>query len=191
MELRVFDKTVQPLGAIDELASLLWHTKYFDVGTFSLLAPITDNNSRLLVEGNLITKHDGKKEVKTADGGVWRRAAQITYVHITKDENGLEQLEAQGVSVKLLDMHTIKPLDTDAVMECVNETGKIITVEDHNIMNGLGSAVSEVAAETGRCMVKRIGIRDQFGQSAPYERLLEMNGITVENIVETAKELVK
>jgi hypothetical protein len=50
----------------------------------------------LLVEGNLITKHDGKKEVKTADGGVWRRAAQITYVHITKDENGLEQLEAQG-----------------------------------------------------------------------------------------------
>jgi hypothetical protein len=96
MELRVFDKTVQPLGAIDELESLLWHTKYFDVGTFSLLAPITDNNSRLLVEGNLITKHDGKKEVKTADGGVWRRAAQITYVHITKDENGLEQLEAQG-----------------------------------------------------------------------------------------------
>ena len=96
MELRVFDKTVQPLGAIDELASLLWHTKYFDVGTFSLLAPITDNNSRLLVEGNLITKHDGKKEVKTADGGVWRRAAQITYVHITKDENGLEQLDAQG-----------------------------------------------------------------------------------------------
>ena len=96
MELRVFDKTAQPLGAIDELPSLLWHTKYFDVGTFSLLAPITDNNSRLLVEGNLITKHDGKKEVKTADGGVWRRAAQITYVHITKDENGLEQLEAQG-----------------------------------------------------------------------------------------------
>ena len=90
MELRVFDKTVQPLGAIDELASLLWHTKYFDVGTFSLLAPITDNNSRLLVEGNLIAKHDGKKEVKTADGGVWRRAAQITYVHITKDENGLQ-----------------------------------------------------------------------------------------------------
>lgn len=92
MELRVFDKTVQPLGAIDELASLLWHTKYFDVGTFSLLAPITDNNSRLLVEGNLITKHDGKKEVKTADGGVWRRAAQITYVHITKDENGLPSI---------------------------------------------------------------------------------------------------
>ena len=61
MEIRVFDKTVEPLGTIDEMASLLWHTKYFDVGTFSLLAPITDNNSRLLVEGNILTKHDGKK----------------------------------------------------------------------------------------------------------------------------------
>lgn len=83
-----------------------------------------------------------------------------------------ELLEAEGISVKLLDMHTIKPLDNEAVLECVNETGRIITVEDHNVMNGLGSAVSEVAAETGRCVVKRIGIQDQFGQSAPYERLL-------------------
>lgn len=96
MELRVFDTTIEPLGAIDELASLLWHIKYFDVGTFSLLAPITDNNSKLLVEGNIIVKHDGKREITDAAGGTWRRAAQITYVHITKDENGLEQIEAQG-----------------------------------------------------------------------------------------------
>lgn len=102
-----------------------------------------------------------------------------------------EELEKKGVSVKLLDMHTIKPLDVDAVMECVNEIGKIITVEDHNIMNGLGSAVSEVAVETGKATVKRIGIQDQFGQSAPYQRLLEMNGITVENIVKTAEDLLK
>ena len=96
MELRVFDETVEPLGLIDEMASLLWHVKYFDVGTFNLLAPITDNNKRLLTEGNIIVKHDGKREVTDAAGGIWRRAAQITYVHITKDENGLEQIEAQG-----------------------------------------------------------------------------------------------
>lgn len=102
-----------------------------------------------------------------------------------------EELEKKGVSVKVLDMHTIKPLDVDAVMECVNEIGKIITVEDHNIMNGLGSAVSEVAVETGKATVKRIGIQDQFGQSAPYQRLLEMNGITVENIVKTAEDLLR
>lgn len=96
MELRVFDDTIEPLGLIDEMASLLWHTKYFDVGTFNLLAPITDNNKRLLVEGNIIVKHDGKREVTDGNGGIWRRAAQITYIHITKDENGLEQIEAQG-----------------------------------------------------------------------------------------------
>ena len=96
MELRVFDETVEPLVLIDEMASLLWHVKYFDVGTFNLLAPITDNNKRLLTEGNIIVKHDGKREVTDAAGGIWRRAAQITYVHITKDENGLEQIEAQG-----------------------------------------------------------------------------------------------
>lgn len=96
MELRVFDETIEPLGLIDEMASLLWHTKYFDVGTFNLLVPITDNNKRLLIEGNIIVKHDGKREVTDAAGGIWRRAAQITYVHITKDENGLEQIEAQG-----------------------------------------------------------------------------------------------
>ena len=102
-----------------------------------------------------------------------------------------EELEVQGISVKLLDMHTIKPLDVEAVKACIADTGKIITVEDHNIINGLGSEVCEVAAEYEHTVVKRIGIQDQFGQSAPYERLLEMNGITAENIVATAKALLK
>jgi len=102
-----------------------------------------------------------------------------------------ETLAASGISARVLDMHTIKPLDTDAVASCVNEIGKIITVEDHNIINGLGGAVCEVVAEMGKGIVKRIGIQDQFGQSAPYERLLAINGITTENIVETAKNLVK
>jgi transketolase len=101
-----------------------------------------------------------------------------------------KQLKFKGISAKVLDMHTIKPLDVDAVKECIG-TGKIITVEDHNILNGLGSAVAEVAAETGKAIVKRIGVQDQFGQSAPYESLLAMNGITVENIVKTAEELCK
>jgi len=101
-----------------------------------------------------------------------------------------EMLEAEGISAKVLDMHTIKPLDVDAVKECIHDTGKIITVEDHNIMNGLGSAVSEVVAEEGNAVVRRIGIQDQFGQSAPYERLLEINGVTAENIVKNAKELL-
>lgn len=98
-------------------------------------------------------------------------------------------LEAEGITARVLDMHTIKPLDVEAVTSAVEEIGRIITIEDHNILGGLGSAVCEVAAEMGKGIVKRVGIQDQFGQSAPYERLLEINGITVENIVKLAKEL--
>ena len=108
---------------------------------------------------------------------------------INEDIKAAKALEEKGVSARVLDMHTIKPLDVDAVKACVEEIGKIVTVEDHNIMNGLGSAVCEVAAEAGKGKVKRIGIQDQFGQSAPYERLLAKNGITVENIVATAEAL--
>ena len=102
-----------------------------------------------------------------------------------------EALSARGVNARVLDVHTIKPLDTEAVAACVNDCGKVVTVEDHNIINGLGSAVCCVAAEMGKGQVKRIGIQDQFGQSAPYERLLAMNGITVENIVESVLGMVK
>jgi transketolase len=100
-----------------------------------------------------------------------------------------KKLNKEGISVKLLDMHTIKPLDRDAVVGCLN-IGKVITVEDHNIINGLGSAVCEVVAEEGKGIVKRIGVQDQFGQSAPYEKLMEINGITIDNIVNTAKKLL-
>lgn len=99
-------------------------------------------------------------------------------------------LEEKGISARVLDMHTVKPLDVEAVTACVNDIGRIITVEDHNIINGLGSAVCEVAAEMGKGIVKRIGIQDQYGQSAPYERLLAINGITARNIVSVAESLL-
>ena len=102
-----------------------------------------------------------------------------------------EVLAAAGIEARVLDMHTVKPLDTDAVVSAVLDCGQIITVEDHNIINGLGAAVACVAAEMGKGRVWRLGIQDQFGQSAPYERLLEMNGVTVENIVDVARKLTK
>ena len=98
-----------------------------------------------------------------------------------------KKLQAEGISARIIDMHTIKPLDTDVVKDCLETIGKVITVEDHNIINGLGSAVCEVAAELGKGKVKRMGIQDRFGESAPYEHLLAKNGISVDHIVETAK----
>ena len=100
-------------------------------------------------------------------------------------------LEAEGISARLLDVHTIKPIDKDAVLSALRETGRVITVEDHNIINGLGSAVCEIAAESGLGRVSRIGIQDQFGESAPYEHLLDKNKITVEHIVAEAKRLME
>jgi len=101
-----------------------------------------------------------------------------------------KSLREQGVGARVLDIHTIKPLDEEAVRRCIEEIGAIVTVEDHNILNGLGSAVCEVAADMGRGIVKRIGVQDQYSMSAPYDRLMAMNGITAENIVATAKSIV-
>ena len=122
---------------------------------------------------------DGKDVAIIANGDTVRLALEAAQV-----------LSQKGISARVLDMHTIKPLDTAAVAACISEIGKIITVEDHNILNGLGSAVADVVAESGNAVLRRVGIQDQFGMSAPYDRLLAMNGITVENIVATAQELV-
>ena len=121
---------------------------------------------------------DGKDVAIIANGDTVRLAIEAA-----------KELSGKGIDARVIDMHTIKPLDVECVTACVNDIGKIITVEDHNIINGLGSAVCEVVAEMGKGKVKRIGIQDQFGESAPYERLLAKNGVTVENIVKTALEL--
>ena len=121
---------------------------------------------------------DGKDVAIIANGDTVRLALQAA-----------ESLAQKGISARVLDMHTIKPLDTAAVADCISQIGKIITVEDHNILNGLGSAVADVVAESGKAVLRRVGIQDQFGMSAPYDRLLAMNGITVEHIVELAEEL--
>lgn len=102
----------------------------------------------------------------------------------------VERLAEEGIQADLYDVHTIKPMDVDAVKAAIDKTGKIITVEDHNIINGLGSAVCEVVAEEGKGKVVRIGVQDQFGESAPYEELLKINGITAENIYNKAKSLL-
>ena len=101
-----------------------------------------------------------------------------------------KQLESRGIHTTVLDMHTVKPLDTEAVMDCIDRCGVIVTVEDHNVINGMGSAVASVAGQAGRGRVRIIGVQDHFGMSAPYERLLALNGITAENICKNVTELV-
>ena len=142
--------------------------------------PVIYDEDESFVIGKARQLRQGKDVAIIANGDTVRLAIQAA-----------EELAAQGIEARVLDMHTVKPLDTEAVMDCIENIGRIVTVEDHNILNGLGSAVCELAAEAGKGRVKRLGIQDQFGMSAPYERLLAMNGVTVENIVDSAKALLK
>ena len=139
--------------------------------------------------------YDENAKFEIGKGKLLRRGSDVAIIAngdtVRLALEAADELAQAGVQARVIDMHTIKPLDTACVNACVDEVGKIITVEDHNILNGLGSAVAEVIAERGKGILRRVGIQDQFGQSAPYERLLEMNGITVENIVALAKDLVK
>ena len=85
-------------------------------------------------------------------------------------------------------MHTIKQIDKEMIIKCAKETEKIITIEDHNIIGGLGSSVCEVVAEEYPCKVIRMGIKDTFGQSGKAEELMKYYEITAENIIKEIKE---
>ena len=89
-----------------------------------------------------------------------------------------EELEKEGINIRVLDIHTIKPIDKEAIIKCAKETQKLITIEDHSIIGGLGTAVCEVLAEEYPCKVTRLGIKDIFGKSGNANELMEYYGIT-------------
>ena len=96
-------------------------------------------------------------------------------------------LEAEGISARVINIATIKPIDKDIILDAARSTGAIVTAEEHNIIGGLGSAVAEVVCEGCPVPVVRLGIEDKFGHSGKVPPLMEMYGITVENLVAKAK----
>ena len=96
-------------------------------------------------------------------------------------------LESEGISVNLINMATIKPLDKEAVIAAAKKTGCIVTAEEHNIIGGLGSAVSEAVCEEYPVPVVKLGVEDTFGKSGPAVELLHLFGLDAEHIVEKAK----
>ena len=101
-----------------------------------------------------------------------------------------EELEKNGISAEVINIHTIKPIDTDAVINSAKKTGAVITCEEHSIIGGLGSAVCEVLAENYPVPVKRVGIMDLFGESGKPLELMKEYGLTDLNIVSAAKEVI-
>lgn len=101
-----------------------------------------------------------------------------------------EQLKNEGISARVINMATIKPLDKDIVIKAAAETGAIVTAEEHNIIGGLGGAVAEAVCETRPVPVLRVGVEDSFGMSGPAVELLKRYGLCAEKIVAKAKEAV-
>ena len=97
------------------------------------------------------------------------------------------ELEKEGINIRVVDIHTIKPIDKELIIKCAKETKKIITVEDHSIIGGLGTAVCEVLSEEYPAKVIRIGIKDEFGQSGKWDELMEYYEITSKNIQEIVR----
>ena len=98
-----------------------------------------------------------------------------------------EELKAEGINARVINMATIKPLDEELVLKAAKECGKIVTCEEHSIIGGLGEAVSSLLAEKLPTPVKRIGVNDEFGHSGPAADLLKDFGLSAENIVATVK----
>lgn len=101
-----------------------------------------------------------------------------------------QKLKSEGINVRVINLHTIKPIDTEIILKAAKETGKIVTVEEHNVVGGLGSAVSEVICENHPSLVKKIGINDIFGQSGKPEELFKEYGLTSDKIVKTVKSII-
>ena len=91
-------------------------------------------------------------------------------------------LEKVGVSARVINIFTLKPIDSELIVKCAKETGALVTVENHNIINGLGSAVSEVVVENLPVPVERVGVKDRFGQVGPVDYLKETYGLTADDI---------
>lgn len=99
-------------------------------------------------------------------------------------------LKAEGINARVINMATIKPIDRDIIIKAARETGAIVTAEEHSIVGGLGSAVSEVICETVPVPVVKLGVYDQFGHSGPAAKLLDEFGLRAVNIVEKAKAAI-
>lgn len=129
--------------------------------------------------GKGITVQDGKDVTVIATG-----------IMVNEAMKAAEQLKAEGISVRVIDIHTIKPIDQDIIIKAAKETKGIVTAEEHSVIGGLGSAVAEVTSKEAPVKIKMVGIQDRFGQSGKPDELMKEYNITADDIVKACKELL-
>lgn len=131
--------------------------------------------------GKAVTLKEGKDITLIGTGSILKDVLDVAI-----------QLEAEGINVRVINMHTIKPVDKDVILKAAAETGSVITVEDHNVIGGLGSAVAEIIAESGiKTQFKRIGLQGFAVGYGTYMQMKEMNQIGIKRIYKEIKESVQ
>ena len=145
-----------------------------------LAVPVINDNEEYKFElGKGITLKDGKDVTIIATG-----------LPVSESLEAAEMLEKDGISVRVINIHTIKPLDEEIIEKAAKETGKLVTVEEHSVIGGLGSAVCDVVAEKAPAKVMKIGINDVYGESGPALELIKKYGLDAESIYKKVKEFV-
>ena len=138
--------------------------------------------------------HDESFTFKVGKGEVLQEGKDVaiiaTGILVPEAIEAGKRLVAEGIHARVINMATIKPLDEELIIQAAQDCGRVVTVEEHNILGGLGEAVAAVLAEKCPTLVHRIGIRDEFGHSGPAAELLKQFGLTAEHIVAQTKTLV-
>ena len=158
----------------------------------TVLCPCDGNEMRLAVE--TVTDEIEGYKFELGKGVTLVDGTDVTIIavgmNVQMSLKAAELLKAEGISARVIDMHTIKPLDTELVLKAAKETGAIVTTEEANVLGGLGGAVCEYLAEACPVPVVRHGVNDEFGRSGKAPLVLEAYGITAEKIAECAKKAI-
>ena len=140
--------------------------------------PVTYDEDCKVEIGKANTLRDGKDITLIATG-----------IMVASALEAAEELKSEGIDARVIDMHTIKPLDKDIVIKAAKETGRIVTCEEHSIIGGLGSAIAETLSENYPVKMRMVGQQDTFGESGKPDELREKYGMTAKDIIKKAKEL--
>jgi len=182
---------LEDIGMMRALPNMIVISPSDDIQTRWAIEEISKINSPVYVRlvrtpTPIIYEENQKFEIgKAVQIGKGTDASVIaTGVTVQEAIKAKEKLEERGICIRVIDMHTIKPIDRDIIIKCAKETKRIITIEDHSIIGGLGSAVCEVLCDEYPKKVKRMGIKDRFGKSGKANELMKYFKITSDDIVE-------
>ena len=174
---------INPADAVEARAAVEWAINYEGpvyLRFGRLAVPVVfDKESYKFEMGKGMTLADGKDVTIVATG-----------ITVDMALAARELLKADGIDARVINIHTIKPIDREIIIKAAKETGAIVTAEEHNIIGGLGSAVAEVVCESNPVPVVRFGVNDSFGRSGKVPDLLALYGLTPENLAAKAKEAI-